>query len=205
VHVLNYEIKRAHWQLTWWAIREFRVWGEKLHCPELEEMTAARYDLLFAIQQLPTWVERSEEPEDYEMSFGVLVQKLGLHKSTVSKCLKGLVELGLLTEHVVAHDRRKRFFRLTRAGFDAFHLAEQVLFGGMDEAFFEANQKFAHGAAWDEARTKRRVGEHDTDNMLLGFGTRARACATELGSRAWPIYDPDFEDPQLLRVYAWAA
>ena len=139
------------------------------------------------------------------MSFGVLVDKLGLHKSTVSKCVKGLVELGFLTVHVPEHDRRLRIFRLTRAGRDAFILARQVLYGGMDEAFFEANQKFAHGACWDEARTKRWVGESYTDNMLIGFGQRARECATELGSTAWPIYDPDFEDPQLVRVYAHVA
>ena len=202
MHVLNYEVKRAHWRLTWWAIREFRKCGKMFRWPDLEEMTAARYDILFAIAQRPRWAAWRED-EVYEMRFDLLVAKLGLHPSTVSKCLKRLVALGWMTRHVVPYDRRRRIFRLTALGHGILGVAEDVLFGDAVTAYFEANTTFAEGAAVEAvAPAQRPLGEHLKDEMLIRFGRRARQCATGLGSTAWPIFDPHFEDPQFLQFAA---
>ena len=204
VHVLPYEIKRAHWGMTGWARERFLLSAEELKAFCLRDMTAARYDIMMVMMQRPRWLPVRDH-EVYEMHFSMLVRKLGLDPSTISKCLKRLVELKWVTRHVDETDRRRCLFRLTWQGEYAIGMARAVLFGALDEAFFTANEAFAQGAAWDETRLRRWVGEHHEDNMLIGFGQRVRQCAQVHGSRAWPIYDPDFDDDQLARRFAGAA
>lgn len=201
MHLFPYEMKRAHWRMTWWGIHLFRRRAKKWKRPELKEMTPARFDIFYAMKKRPVWW-RGSPGEIFQMSFGVLVQKLGLHPSTVSKCLARLVALGFLTRHRAKHDARIAIFRVTALGAEAFRLANAALWGDSIEAFWEANAKFAGGAAWDPSRMAWCLRE-PIDSMLVGFGYRLRECATELGSLAWPIYDSDFDDPYLA-VFATA-
>ena len=207
MHVLPYEVKRAHWRMTGWARERLLFCAEQLKQYCLRDMTAARYDIMMTIKQRPRWLPVRDH-EVYDMHFSVIVRKLGLDASTISKCLKRLLELRWVTRHVDENDRRRCFFRLTWQGEYAIGMAQCVLFGqgdDDDEPFDIANRPFAKGAAWDEKLVGRRIGEDDIENMLIGFGRRVRQCATLRGSTAWPIYDPHFDDDQLARRFAGAA
>lgn len=68
-------------------------------------LTAARFDMLYAIKQR----ERS-------MLQSVLGRMLGVCRATVSRMLKSLEELGLVTRSEYPHDRRERAVALTKLG-----------------------------------------------------------------------------------------
>lgn len=200
MHVFPYETKRAHWKMTWWAIKLFQKWSAKLKKPELADMTPARYDILLTLWQRPDWYRRRDD-EVYDLKFGELVEKLGLHPSTISKCVKRLRELGFVTR---LRDGKGARVTMTKLGLRMLEIAMDILFEPA-KGFFAANATFARGHASIPDERLNAGGRDVIDGMLLGFGRRIRQCATELGSRAVQIYDPLFRDPAFVHRFAYAA
>lgn len=192
MHALPYETKRAHWKATWMMIHEFRAKSETLKFPDLKAMTPARFDILHTLYYRPAWFERKPDTE-YLMNFGDIVIQLGLHPSTISKTVKRLVELELVTKHELPHDRRQIYVTLTKRGEAAMHAAWAALFG-QDEFFFRETINLSLIYEYDESLLDEDWSLDHRDEMLLAFANRIRKYAWCVGSNATPMYDPYFVD-----------
>jgi DNA-binding MarR family transcriptional regulator len=78
-------------------------------------LTAARYDMLYAIDRSGSQTHQKE-----------LSNKLGVHKSVVSRMLRSLEQLGLVERHR-SRDGRQRIARLTDAGLGRLRDAARCL------------------------------------------------------------------------------
>jgi DNA-binding MarR family transcriptional regulator len=76
-------------------------------------LTSARYDMLYAIYG---GVPEGLEPSDCLVEQSELPDLLGVHKSVVSRMLRSLERLGLITRERSAGDRRQLWVELTEAG-----------------------------------------------------------------------------------------
>lgn len=89
MHVLSYEMKRAHWKMVGVAFETFGRVREAHGEETLDHMTPARYDILHAMYLRAKKI-RAGEPrrgDDCVISMQLLVERLGLHRSTISKCV----------------------------------------------------------------------------------------------------------------------
>lgn len=127
---LQFRIKRAHLQMV--------AFGRKVFAPKIgedgkvedegvEDMTPARFDLLFAVHGTPSRKNRTVTRGI--LGQGALREKLGLAKPTVSKMLKRLEELGLVRRERSTRDRRQNDVFLTKEGLRRIEKAFQIVFG----------------------------------------------------------------------------
>jgi DNA-binding MarR family transcriptional regulator len=87
-------------------------------------LTPARYDMLYAIN--------GEVPGDDDLDGEITSQDdlpgiLGVHKSVVSRMLRSLEQLGLVTRRRCPADGRQRWVELTEAGIDRLRDAARCL------------------------------------------------------------------------------
>jgi DNA-binding MarR family transcriptional regulator len=90
-------------------------------------LTAARYDLLYAIfGRIP---RAGADPDDVELPplQSELREKLGVHRSVVSRMLRSLEQIGLVERGPAYGDRRQREVRITTAGIDRLRDAARCL------------------------------------------------------------------------------
>jgi DNA-binding MarR family transcriptional regulator len=95
MHVIFFGLKRAHHGTLRITRRPLARLG----------LTAARFDLLYAIRQRRKGIVQS-----------TLRRVLGVCRATVSRMLASLEELGLVRRKVLPEDRRKRLVELTNRG-----------------------------------------------------------------------------------------
>lgn len=201
MHTLPWEMKRSHWGLTWTAIRTFRNAAERLDDSMLADMTPARFDILFILWQRPAWFKRPAN-EPYTMTLKELTTRLGLHPTTVWKCVKRMEELGFLRRQPHEPGSRRVEVQMTNAGLDAFELAAATERG---VPFLEQNRYFAERVRLARARRRRiRRGRFPRptidrshgviDTVLRAFAYLLRICAQGHGSWSFPVYDPTFDD-----------
>jgi DNA-binding MarR family transcriptional regulator len=86
-------------------------------------LTAARYDMLYAI----AWGVPGEDWEADSIEQSELSGMLGVHKSVVSRMLRSLEQLGLVSRDRCAGDRRCVWVELTNAGAARLRDAAQCL------------------------------------------------------------------------------
>src|SRR5258708_250312 len=115
MHAINYQLKRAH--LCAVAIGRKILRGTKPpDDPDYDgvpDMTPARFDILYLV--LGRKVGRLPAPRAIEMT--ELRKALGLARATVSKAVKRLVELGLVTCGLpFSGSERNKVVRLTEEG-----------------------------------------------------------------------------------------
>lgn len=199
MHDFSYSVKRTHWKITWWAIKLFQRMAKKFRVPELADMTPARFDLLMVMWQLPPWMRRDPE-RVYGASLAVLTEKLGVHPTTISRCVKGLVTYGFAVVRRDPKDKRSKAAYMTKLGRKVLGAAMDALYG-RDHAFLHAHALFALEAPQGRTIETFSFRNRRVNAALLALGRRLRRCAREHGSCAYPIYDPDFVDPQLERTY----
>jgi DNA-binding MarR family transcriptional regulator len=85
-------------------------------------LTAARYDLLYALMQ------RHSHQEYFPMHQSALRRELGVTGSVVSRMLRSLEKLGLLArKRPMRGDQRQREIRLTEEGWKCIRFAYQAL------------------------------------------------------------------------------
>jgi DNA-binding MarR family transcriptional regulator len=92
-------------------------------------LTAARFDLMYAVYGDPR--PRRRRGEDYGIFQNELPARLGVTAGVVSRMLRSLEELGLVTRKAPLCDRRQRHVKLTEAGLtclrDAWSLLVRLL------------------------------------------------------------------------------
>jgi DNA-binding MarR family transcriptional regulator len=131
MHAISFQLKRAHLQ----AVAFGRVAVAKVG-----RMTPARFDLMYALRQPNLRDERDNRhfqgPVRFEpLMAGVfqseLTRVLGLARSTVSRMLKRLEELGWITRmRIGLEDGRSKYVRLTKEGLRRIWRAMRRVFRG---------------------------------------------------------------------------
>jgi DNA-binding MarR family transcriptional regulator len=88
-------------------------------------LTAARYDMLYAICG---GVPKADfDPDDCSTDQSELPMMLGVHKSVVSRMLRSLEQLGLVSRERCCVDRRRLYVALTLAGVERLRDAARCL------------------------------------------------------------------------------
>src|SRR5882757_1334451 len=114
MHAISYQLKRAH--LSAVAVGRRILRGTKPpDDPDFDgvpDMTPARFDILYLV--LGRKMKYLPAPRALEMA--TLRKKLGLARATISKAVKRLVQLGLVTCELESGNERNKVVRLTDEG-----------------------------------------------------------------------------------------
>jgi DNA-binding MarR family transcriptional regulator len=178
------QIKRAHLRMVAFGRRAFAPKVEKdgrVVDEGVPDMTPARFDLMYAVHGHSSHhIFRTGIPQED------LEETLGLHKTTVSKMLTRLEELGLVYRvRSGGRDKRKKFVLLTKEGRRRIRAAFDVVFNKgvvrrkLQLLFTRANRDLAQVRiqVFNIFVTARMVAEH--------FGATTKA----LYVTAFPEYD----------------
>ena len=120
MHALSFRFKRAHWAAV--KIGKLVVSG-------IAGMTPARFDLMYLVRRV-----RLEDPllhpDACVKRQDELSKELGVHRTTVSKMLARLLEMGWVMRSRSAIDRRRWLIGLTELGLRMVVKAMRLLFRG---------------------------------------------------------------------------
>jgi DNA-binding MarR family transcriptional regulator len=119
MHALSFRFKRAH--LTAVKIGKMLV-------ADVEGMTPARFDILYLIRRLRIEKHPYRRVESGWHSQTALRHELGLHRSTMSKMLTRLLEMGWVERRRSSFDRRRCNIALTKLGLRKVAKAMRILF-----------------------------------------------------------------------------
>jgi len=121
MHPVSFQLKRGH-------LSAVRVGRGIFKEAKVADMTPARFDILFLIHNhLPKWMSVLS---GFTMEQREIRRRLGLSAPTISKMLKRLAQLGLLTQERDESDGRRNLVTLTEEGLRRIRQAFQVVFGG---------------------------------------------------------------------------
>ena len=115
MHAISYQLKRGH--LCAVALGRKVLRGtKKPDDPDYDgvpDMTPARFDILYLVLGRPTRVLGMQQKS---MAMAEIVRHLGLARATISKAVKRLVELGLVTSEPIHGRGNEKLVRLTTEG-----------------------------------------------------------------------------------------
>ncbi len=126
MHSLSFQLKRAHHRVVAFGQSVLRRFG----------LTPARFDLLFIVYVRWTFQKRVyDAPAQTD-----LCRVLGVTAATVSRMVRSLEELGIVTRFKSPVDRRTKQVSLTKEGLDLFREALRHVFqkGVVDLAYQSA-------------------------------------------------------------------
>ena len=128
MHAISFRLKRAHLQAVAFARRAVA---------KIPGMTPARFDALYALRRVELTSEFlgngghwDESPFGKGLHQTELTARLGLARSTVSKLLKRLEQLGWIKRVWEEADRRTKYVTLTREGLRRIWRAMRRVFRG---------------------------------------------------------------------------
>ena len=194
MHGLTFEVKRAHWAATWFGIHEFRNKASEEKIVELEDMTPARFDILYLLHQQG---RRRVDPVGYRMAQYEIRRALGLHRTTVSKLVTKMVELGFVTRRPNPFRRGSRMIALTERGIRAVRAALHSVFTehrlrtkieAYADRFVPRDQRHGRGHG-----SKGRFKRHPIMMRLIEVVDAARGFVEHFGKSAETVYFIDEE------------
>ena len=127
MHAISYQLKRAHLCAVAIGRRIFRG-TKKIDDPDFDgipHMTPARFDILYLVFGKRIGCYR---PDGIGMA--TIVRTLGLARATISKAIKRLVELGIVTCDHVEGNARDKWVSLTKLGHVLIRRAIHLVFTG---------------------------------------------------------------------------
>jgi DNA-binding MarR family transcriptional regulator len=107
MHAVSIALKRAHLRAV--------AFGKEV-AKNVPGMTPARFDLLYLLRRVAIADGMNRDPLAPAMSQSALCTDLGLHRTTVARMLKRLVQLGWIKKTRCPTDRRTFDVALTRLG-----------------------------------------------------------------------------------------
>jgi DNA-binding MarR family transcriptional regulator len=135
-------------------------------------LTAARYDMLFAIfGGVPTPDRHGNQTSQRELR-----RKLGVHKSVISRMLRSLERIGLVTRRRFSGDRRQFWVELTRAGRERFRDAARCLARA-------STRLLCIAICFGKERNREARLRH-----MSGYEDYLNALRRQYGDRAWLAY-----------------
>jgi DNA-binding MarR family transcriptional regulator len=172
MHPISWQLKRAHLSAV--------AAGTGL-LSSVPDMTPARFDILFLIHK----VRRYERSFGYAADQVALTQRLGLSRATVSKMLKRLEQLGLVTKERCHNDGRRNLVRLTQEGIKRFRMALDLVFNG--KTLFRAYTSLLGNRRWSR-RTRWRL-----QHFLAGIYDCLYDIAQLFGDTSHRVYELNYE------------
>ena len=170
MHAVSFVAKRMHLRTV--------AYGQVL-VRQVHGMTPARFDLLTALCRREDWVDPIYGPRKRFERFRritTLARELGLHRSTVSKMVKRLVEMGWLRREREYADARNVVVAITELGWKSFdnatHLSERPMRREMARCF-----------------TPRAIYWKQVDRVVARVVAEGRRRARFFGDRALLLYD----------------
>jgi DNA-binding MarR family transcriptional regulator len=118
MHAISFELKRAHLRSV--------AFGQGI-VRKVPGMTPARFDLLYLLRRVAI-VDGARDPLAPARSQAELCKALGLHRTTVARMLKRLVELGWVQKTRCRTDRRTFNVGLTSLGLHTIWRAMRRVF-----------------------------------------------------------------------------
>ena len=196
MNALPYEVKRAHWNGTWDAIRWFRARAGEIGQPSLRDMTPARFDVLYVAWRAdePVHERRRQlglDPIERRIPMAELRELLGLAGSTVSRIAHRLQELRYV--RIVPHERDARavVVVLTKLGAKLLRLAVDCIRHD-PEGVRSRICRYVHDQTLDRSsRQEPGVFERVLENLAMAIDSW-RGYARFFGCTAVPIYDTRF-------------
>ena len=179
MHGLTFEMKRAHVAAYRFAFDELRAHVTGGNEELFGRMTPARLDILFVLYQgAQTGAPRLRQ--------NVIWQRLGLHRSTISKAISAMVEIGYVVRSYLEGRSHHPFVSLTAKGRGALNLALQITFAthalrSKIESFFQ--QRSVHCGAPIRRGAMR--------SFLSGLASVGRAFCSHFEREADVIYPID--------------
>jgi DNA-binding MarR family transcriptional regulator len=171
-------------------------------------ITPARFDVLTAIYNWGYPYQRLRRVVPYAAEQFEIRQKLGLHSSTISKMIKRMIELRLLTRRRVnGGDRRRSVVEMTSFGVRIYRRALQVVMGG--RKLTESFERFVWGTG-RKPRSRKRHEFHyklellfdHTWDLARHFGDRASApYRLQQANRSQHFKDPN-EKPKGFNIWS---
>ena len=127
MHAISYQLKRAHLLDVGMGQRIFD--GTKPQDdPDFDgvvDMTPARFDILYLV------LGRERQTNEWRHSIAMmeLTRRLGLSRATISRSIKRMGQLGLVTCSLAAFSRRNKVVTLTEAGLARIQKAIDLIIG----------------------------------------------------------------------------
>ena len=181
MHGLTFEMKRAHWAAYRFSFDELRAHVTDGNEELLGRMTPARFDILYVVHQLAR-VGTPRVRQD------VIWKRLGLHRSTVSKAVTVMEEIGYAVRDYLGGGARQPFVTLTAKGRRALHLALHIAF--TKQAIRKETEGFFQRRAAERGR-KTPLRRADMRSFLSGLAQTGRAFCRHFGRDADVIYPID--------------
>lgn len=129
MHAISYQLKRGHLCAVAIGRKIFRG-TKKPDDPDYDgvpDMTPARFDILYLVLGRKMG---PMTPAPRSIAMSELVRRLGLARATISKAVKRLVELGLVTCSYAGSGRRDKRVELTEEGAARIKRAMHLVFTG---------------------------------------------------------------------------
>ena len=129
MHAISYQLKRAHLCAVALGRRVLRG-TKKPDDPDYDgvpDMTPARFDILYLVLGRPARVVGMQRGS---MAMADIVRHLGLARATISKAVKRLVQLGLVTTEPIHGRGNEKLVRLTKEGDARIKRALHLVFTG---------------------------------------------------------------------------
>ena len=186
MHGLTFEMKRAHVAAYRFAFDELRGHAVRGNEELFNRMTPARFDILFVLHESA----RAGMPRVRQSA---IWRRLGLHRSTISKAVSAMVDVGYVLRDYLEGGVRRPFVVLTEKGRRAIAMALHVAFSrhalrSKIENFY-VRRSVERG---EKARLRRRDA---MKGALSGLARLGRAFCSHFGRQADIVYpiDPESE------------
>ena len=135
MHAISFQAKRLHLSAVAYGrkvLEDVPLRGERAspfrdaRRRDVEGMTPARYDFLYAIRCASWWLNKANDGLSERMS--EVRKRLGLHHATVSKMAKRLAAMGWIRMRPDFYDKRHVLIELTFHGLKAIRKAMQIVY-----------------------------------------------------------------------------
>jgi DNA-binding MarR family transcriptional regulator len=182
MHAISFALKRGHLQAV--------AFG-RTAIAHVEGMTPARFDLLYLLRRVEILYKPDCHPLDGARSQPELRHDLGLHRSTVSKMLKRLEQMGWVRRTRCLLDRRVNNVALTELGLRAIWRAMRRVFRGKKiprRAYEELFRNRERSTTATSVETSAESGKHVVTIVYDAY-RMLRDLARHFGDSAFVWYD----------------
>jgi DNA-binding MarR family transcriptional regulator len=185
MHAMSFALKRAHLQAV--------AFGRKA-VGHIEGMTPARFDLLYLLRRVEILYKPACHPLDGARAQVELCRDLGLHRSTVSKMLKRLEQMGWIRRTRCLLDKRINNVALTELGLRAIWRAMRRVFRGK-KIPRRAYEEIFRGREMSPSEGPSAGGKRHVVLIIYDAYRMIRAVARHFGDGSFVWYDLGYSLP----------
>ena len=179
MHPVSFQLKRGH-------LSAVRVGRGIFMGAKVADMTPARFDILFLIHNhLPKWISVLT---GFSVEQREIKRRLGLSAPTISRMLKRLTQLGLVTRGRTGSDARRKVVTLTEEGVRRIRQAIQAVFGGQ-----HLKRLYEQFVVKRMPRGSRRYRRRRIVDAVFSLFAQILAVGRHLGNTSSEVYGLNYE------------